>query len=118
MDPLLYEFYKEQEAPIRSCLEALRDIILSCNPQIKDVRKYGMPGFSLDNKMICYLWTDKKTKEPYVLWVMGKQLDHPLLEAGDRARMKILRINVEEDLPIRIVEELVRASIDLLKDDK
>ena len=73
-----------------------------------------MPGFSIDNKMISYLWTDKKTKEPYVLWVLGKQLDHPLLETGDRSRMKILRINTEEDIPILLIEELVYTSIEII----
>ena len=30
-------------------------------------------------KMFCYLWTDKKTHEPYIGIVEGNKIDHPLL---------------------------------------
>jgi len=49
-----------------------------------------MPCFVYNKKQFCYLWTDKKTNNPYLLIVEGKNIDHPLLEQGDRKRMKIL----------------------------
>ena len=94
MDPsILDKFYREKSPEIRSCLEALRDIILRSNPEISQTVKYGMPCFTYRTKAILYLWTDKKNDEPYILFVEGNQLDHPLLESGDRKRMKILRID-------------------------
>ena len=48
--------------------------------------------------MFCYLWTDKKTNDPYLLFVEGQYLDHPKLETGTRKRMKIFRVNPKEDI--------------------
>ncbi len=65
--------------------------------------------------MFCYLWVDKKTNEPYVLFVEGKHIDHPRLEAGNRARMKILRINPNEDIPLKTVELILNHALDLYR---
>jgi hypothetical protein len=64
-------FYLNQEEPNKSCLLALRTIILDQDKQITETRKYGMPCFCYKGKMFCYLWTDKKTDEPYILMVEG-----------------------------------------------
>jgi hypothetical protein len=77
--------------------------------------KYKMPCFCYKNKMCCYLWTDKKTKEPYILFVEGKLLDFPQLELGDRARMKIFRVNPTEDIQIELLETILNAALDLYR---
>lgn len=65
--------------------------------------------------MFCYLWTDKKTEEPYLLMVEGKYLDHPKLEQGVRSRMKILRVNPIEDLPIETIKSILQKALDLYR---
>ncbi|AFD05585.1 DUF1801 domain-containing protein [Solitalea canadensis] len=106
------QFYLHQNDPVRSCLIALRNYILTFNDQFTETWKYKMPCYCYKGKHFCYLWIDKKTREPYVLLVEGRQIDHPDLEAGDRSRMKILRIKPNEDLPVEtlntIFEQLVR----------
>ncbi|HRX98386.1 MAG TPA: DUF1801 domain-containing protein, partial [Bacteroidales bacterium] len=82
---------------------------------IEETVKYGMPCFTYNKKMFCYLWTDKKTKEPYLLMVEGKQLDHPLLETGNRARMKILRVDPNKDIPVELIEEIIGRALILYK---
>ncbi len=74
-----------------------------------------MPCFCYKKKMFCYLWTDKKTNEPYLLFVEGKHLDHPKLEVESRSRMKIFRVNPNKDLPIRTIEKLLNAALDLYR---
>lgn len=74
-----------------------------------------MACYCYRNKAFCYLWTDKRTDEPYMLFVEGKYLDHPKLESGKRARMKIFRINPNEDLPITTIELLINKALDLYK---
>ncbi len=100
------QYYFQQEEPNRSCLLALRSLILEQDPGVTETRKWGMPCFSFKKKMFCFLWTDKKTNEPYILMVEGKHLNHPLLEKGTRSRMKILRIKAHEDIPIHIIKSL------------
>ena len=65
--------------------------------------------------MFCYLWTDKKTDEPYLLMVEGKHLSHPELEAGTRSRMKILRINPTLDLPLATLELILSQALELYR---
>ena len=70
-----------------------------------------MPMFCFNDKMFCYLWTDKKTDLPYLGMVDGKLLDHPMLQQGDRARMKILPIDPEADLPLELLAEVLQMAI-------
>ena len=78
-------FYFQHDEPNKSCLLALRDIILAEDERLTATIKYGMPCFCYENKMCCYLWTDKKTAEPYILFAEGNRLEHPKLDAGDCA---------------------------------
>ena len=111
----LDHFYLNKEEPNKSCLLALRGIILEQDPNITETLKYGMPCFCYKKKMFCYLWTDKKTNEPYILMVEGKHLDHPELEEGNRSRMKIFRINPNKDLTVETIESILQKALDLYR---
>lgn len=108
-------YYLSQEEPNRSCLLALRDIIIEQDTNISETQKYGMPCFCYGKKMFCYLWTDKLTGEPYILMVEGKYLDHPDLEQGKRSRMKILRIKPDEDFPMDKISLILNDALDLYR---
>lgn len=79
------------------------------------MRKYGMPRFCLGKKAICYLWTDKKTHEPYILLVDGNQIDHPKLQTGDRKRMKIYRVNPSKDIEVDEIVEILKEAVEVAK---
>lgn len=115
MNQELDTYYLNKSEPNRSCLLTLRDIILRQDENVSETRKYGMPCFCYKKKMFCYLWTDKKTDEPYILMVEGKHLNHPQLEEGNRSRMKIFRINPNEDLPIDTINKLLNSALNLYK---
>ncbi|WP_347926267.1 DUF1801 domain-containing protein [Pontimicrobium sp. SW4] len=108
-------FYLNKEEPNKSCLLALRDIILNQDENVTETTKYGMPCFCYKKKMFCYLWTDKKTKEPYILFVEGQHINHPKLETGNRNRMKILQINPDEDIPVKTIESLLEIALELYR---
>lgn len=108
-------YYLNTQEPTKSCLLALRSIILQQHPNITETQKYGMPCFCYQKKMFCYLWTDKKTDHPYLLMVEGKYLVHPELEAGNRSRMKIFRVDPNKDLPIETIEAILQESLDLYR---
>jgi hypothetical protein len=113
----LDNYYLNKEEPNKSCLLALRSIILQQHSTITETQKWGMPCFCYKKKIFCYLWTDKKTDEPYILMVEGKHLTHPALEAGKRSRMKIFRVNPNKDLPRKTIENILQKSIDLYRTD-
>lgn len=108
-------FYFSKNEPNKSCLLTLRNIILKQDKNVTETTKYGMPCFCYKNKMFAYLWTEKKTNEPYILFVEGQHLEHPELEKGNRARMKIFRFNPNTDMPIKTIELLLNTAIDLYK---
>ena len=108
-------FYTNKEERLRSCLLALRRIIRNQNTRITETRKWGMPCFCYRNKMFCFLWNDKHTGEPYILMVEGKRLNHPELEAGNRSRMKIFRVDPKADIAIKTIESLLEAALDLYR---
>ena len=109
-------FYFQKEEPIQSCLVALRDYILDFHPQITEAWKYGMPFFCYKGKMFCYLWVHKKYKQPYLGIVEGKLIEHSDLLLEKRARMKILLIDPNGDIPLNTIETILRAALDLQLD--
>jgi hypothetical protein len=111
----LHSYYLKKLEPNKSCLLALRSIILGQDKDITETRKYGMPCFCYKKKMLCYLWTDKKTDEPYILFVEGKYLDHRKLEEGDRTRMKIFRVSPTKDLPVKTIEGILQQAVNLYR---
>lgn len=111
----LDSYYLNKAEPNRSCLLALRSIILAQDSHVTETRKWGMPCFCFKKKMFCYLWVDKKTDEPYLLLVEGKHLNHPDLEIGNRSRMKIFRVNPSDDLPIATIQLILEQALDLYK---
>jgi len=109
----LDEFYQNQPEPLKSSYFALREIILSYDEKLTETMKYGMPCFCFQNKAFCYLWKDKTSGFPYVLFVDGKLLNHPALEQGSRAKMKIFSINPSEDIPIEVLNSILKENIEL-----
>ena len=104
-------FFLDKEEPAKSCLLALREFILGYNEQITEAWKYKMPFYCFKGKMFCYLWVDKKTHQPYLGIVEGNKIDHPLLIMEKRARMKILLIDAEKDLPLKTIRTILSRAL-------
>jgi len=115
MLPEIENFYLDKEEPHRECLLALRSIILKQDDAVVETKKYGMPCFCYKKKMFCYLWTDKKTSAPYILFVEGKHLNHPKLQQGTRSRMKVFNVDPTKDLPLKTIEKLLQEGLDLYR---
>jgi hypothetical protein len=101
------QYFSNQPEPIKSCLQALRSLVLA-QPGITEAWKYGMPMYCINNKMCCYLWTHKKYKQPYIGFVEGARLNHPDLLQEKRARMKILLVAAKKDIPVKKINGLLK----------
>lgn len=108
-------FYLQKDEPAKSCLLALRKIILSQDKEITEAWKYGMPFFCYRGKMFCYLWLHKKYLQPYIGIVEGKHFSHPDLLQEKRSRMKILLISPDKDLPVAKIKMILKQALDLYK---
>lgn len=111
----LDDFFLQQDEPIKSCLLALRGIIVSQDKEVTISLKYGMPCFCYKGKMLCYLWVHKKYKQPYILLVEGKRFEDPELIAESRSRMKIMLFDPNEDLPKDKIERILQKAISFYK---
>jgi hypothetical protein len=109
----LDNFYLHQQEPIKGCLLALREIILSQDKEITAAWKYGMPFFCYKGKMFCYLWVHKKDKQPYIGIVEGKLFNHPDLIMEKRSRMKIMLFDADKDLPIKKINSILQQALHL-----
>lgn len=107
----LDKFYLAKEESLQVCLLALRDIILMNNPNITAEWKYKLPFFYYKGKMLCYLWIHKKYNKPYIGFVLGKLINDEALLVEKRAKMKILLIDVEKDIPIEKINSFLTQSI-------
>src|SRR6185437_12108542 len=101
-------YFMQKEEPIKSCLLFLRDHILKLDGNITEAWKYGMPFYCYKGKMFCYLWVHKKYNQPYIGIVEGKAIDHPDLLTEKRARMKILLLDPDKDIPIKKVNSILK----------
>ena len=106
-------YYISKEEPTRGCLIALREFILSFNENITETWTHRMPMFRYKGKLFCYLWIDKKTYKPYLGIYKGLEVDHPLLELGNRKKMKTFHIEPDQDLPIETMTEIFDMAIPL-----
>jgi hypothetical protein len=111
----LDNFYLQKAEPVKSCLLALRQIILKQDAEITAAWKYGMPCFCYKGKMFCYLWVHKKSLQPYIGIVEGNRFNHPGLIIEKRSRMKIMLFDPDEDLPLETIEAILKRAIDLYK---
>jgi hypothetical protein len=111
----LDHFYLQQDEPIKGCLLALRQIILSQDKEVTNVWKYGMPFFCYKGKMFCYLWFHKKHKQPYIGIVEGNRFDEPYLIQEKRSRMKILLLNPNGDLPFSTINNILQKALNLYR---
>ncbi|MFA6151479.1 MAG: DUF1801 domain-containing protein [Chitinophagaceae bacterium] len=105
------QFYLLQNEPEKSVFEFLRTCILSQNQSITESLKYGMPFFSINGKMFCYVWFHKKLKQPYLGIVEGGKIHHPDLIQEKRSRMKILLINPDKDIPLKKIEFILNETL-------
>lgn len=104
-------YFAEQAEPVKSCLIFLREHIQQLDAGITETWKYSMPMYCYRDKMFCYVWVHKKYKQPYVGFVDGHLLEHPDLLSEKRARMKILLIDPERDVPVAKVTKLLRMAL-------
>lgn len=103
-------FYDQKEEPEKSCFLSLRKIILDFDEEIKETWKYQIPFFTYKNKMFCYLYQQKRGGHPYIGFAKGHLLNHPALEKGNRKKMKVLPIIADQDIPVELILEILKAA--------
>ncbi|MFT3704530.1 MAG: DUF1801 domain-containing protein [Agriterribacter sp.] len=107
------QYFLQKDEPVKSCLQFLRNHILSINPQLTEAWKYGMPFYCYHQKMFCYLWVHKKYLQPYIGLVDGAKINHPDLIQEKRSRMKILLIDPAKNIPVKKINAILEEALAL-----
>ena len=106
MNRELDNYYLKQPEPIRSCLLALKTIVLKTSPEITHDRKFQIPFFMYKGKKLAFLWVNKKRL------LMGFVKDSSILPIPETGRRKnefeTMTIDPEKDIPIRLITALLR----------
>lgn len=108
-------FYSDKKEPIKGTLLALKNIILDYNSEIIPIWKYKLPCFMYQNQMFCCLWVDKKTQLSYICIEKHFDVEHPELIKGSLSFPKLLLINPEKDIPIKVIYTIFDMSMKLYK---
>lgn len=106
-------YFLEKEEPARGCLLYLRNHVTGFDAGISEEWKYRMPMYCYKGKMLCYLWTNKKTGEPYIGIVDGNKIDRPELLMEKRNKMKILPVDPNAEIPIKLINSILSEAIGL-----
>lgn len=108
-------YFLQQKEPVKSCLQFLRQHVLSYDKTITEAWRYGMPFYYYNEKRFCYLWVHKKIGQPYLGIVDGNQLHHPGLLSEKRSRMKIFLIDPGKDVPVSKVNGILKEVLALYR---
>ncbi|MGY5353756.1 DUF1801 domain-containing protein [Wenyingzhuangia sp. IMCC45467] len=106
-------FFEKQEEPNKSIFLFLKNFIHQYHSEITLHLKWGLPYFYFKGKPLCYLWKEKKTNEPYLSFAKGPYLHHSALIQGNRKIFKILPINPNQDINLKLIEEILDEAIKL-----
>ena len=109
----LEQFYYLNDIKYNGCFVGLKTIIMQYDPNIIHSLKYNLPFFSFQDKMMCYLSIHKKLNMPYIGWADGYKLKHVNLISENRSRIKILLIDSNKDLPLKVIQEILSEAISL-----
>lgn len=101
-------YFAQQTEPAKSCLLAMRQLILNYDDNLTETWKYGMPFYCYKGKMMCYLWVHKKWHKPYLGIVAGSVVTDPGLIQEKRARMKILLLDPGNDIPVKRIKAILK----------
>lgn len=108
-------YYHSKKEPIKSCLLALKEIILRLDPLMTETQKWGMPCFCYKNKIFCYLSIDSKKDIPYIMMVEGRHLDIPALESGNRSKMKVFHVDPNADFDLVTINHIMQEALNLYR---
>lgn len=113
MNPDIERFYNKLEKPQQEVFLFLNPFIKQIHPDINLQYKWGLPYFYYKTKPLVYFWVDKNTKQPYLGFAKGKQLNHPKLITGNRTVIKILPLNSSEDIPVDDIKQIILKALPL-----
>lgn len=104
-------YFESLAEPERSCLLFLRQFILDYSDTITEKRKFNTPFYYVNGKWMCFISYNPKTKEIYISFVDGFKMLHPQLVSEGRKKMKIFRVDANEDVDVKSLKQILNLAV-------
>ena len=104
LNPLENYFLKQPE-PHQSCMLYLRKWLTAQG--LEEQYKYLTAMYYHKGKPLCYLSVRTKDKQLYIGFMKGYLMKHTKLEKEGRKQIKVLYLDPEKDVPVKILSEIV-----------
>jgi len=102
----LETYYLNKPEPYRSCLLALKNIIMQTNPGVVHERKFQIPFFTYKSKKLGYLWLNRK--KLMLGFCLDKSLQETIGGVKPKDKYESMQIDANADIPIDIILEKLR----------
>lgn len=113
MQPQPDNYFNTVQEPERSCLLFLRGFLLSYPASISERWSFNTPFYHCNNKSVCFINYDKKTREIYLSFTHGHKIKHPSLVSEGRKQHKIFRVDANMDIDIKSLEAVMKIAVNL-----
>jgi hypothetical protein len=108
-------FFHSLSEPYKSCLLFLQAFMLQHSERITESWKFNTPFYYYDKKWLGFISYHPKTKEIYISFTDGCNIQHPSLVSDGRKKAKIFRVEPNEDIDVVSLKKVLEAAIDLKK---
>ena len=111
------EYISRAPAAIRTRLKRIRQVIRSVAPDATEVISYGMPGFSYPGHDYRGMFAWFAAQRDYIgLYVRPPTVEtHRTELAGYKTTKSAVHLPLDRELPIQLIQKLVKASIAAMK---
>jgi hypothetical protein len=70
-------------------------------------RKFNTPFYYHNGKWFCFISYDPKKRSIYISFVKGNKVSHPKLFSEGRKRMKIYKVDPDEDIHTKELQNII-----------
>jgi len=101
MNAELENYYLKHPEPIRGCLLALKQIIMSVSDQVTHERKFQLPFFSYKGMKLGFLWMNRK--KLILGFITDKRILLPEPGIKHTDKLEMIQIDPNADLPKEMI---------------
>ena len=109
MNAELEDYYLKYPEPVRGCLFALKQIVMSVSDQVTHERKYQVPFFSYKGMKLGFLWMNRK--KLILGFVTDKRILPPVDGLRQKDQLEMIQIDPNADLPKEMIVAKLRELI-------
>jgi uncharacterized protein YdhG (YjbR/CyaY superfamily) len=117
-EPRVDEYIRDCPAEVRAHLRTVRQTIRAAEPAATEVISYNMPGYCLPGYAYkgMFAWFALQKRHIGLYLRPPTISDHAADLSGYGTTKSAVHLPVDQDVPIRLVRKLVKASVRVVKD--